>query len=1269
MPRVPLNSEDDDDRDDISDDADAVEEAPKKPARKGPPKRKSLEPPAKKPRRWKRWFLLMLLVGGGVACAPMIIAATPARNYLLKVALPRFPGTMTIEHAQLAWWRPPVLEGILVTGADGEDLLRIDRIAGNRSPWEIAREPSRLGTLRIEKPVVMLSTRPGSSNLEEALAPLSSGSNRRSSNSAPFEFRVELVDGRIEIVSDDASERGIIDAITVTVESSSDVETGMTVRADADVPSDSGGTGRLQVDATYASAKRGDQPTAEIGAPRDAFNAPVKMASKGEAPILRGTVRVDNVRLESLKPLWKRIEKTMDVGGVLTADLRFRGAPSPSAETLRIGLGGTADVDQFRLQADAWLKGDHVRLSRVQWTGAIESDGPVIVADRMAVSADPGRIEANGTFPIPQLTDLGSWHQLGKSLTSENYTLKADADLAQLAALVPNALRLRDDVEITAGTAQLSLRSLEENGERVMAAELQTTDLAGRTPQGPFVWRDPLQGALAARMGNEGPIIDRLACRASFLEASGQGTLRNARILAKCDLNRFTADAGRILDLREFQLGGRVTVDADCRQDDENRVTAKGRIFFDDFVWAAPGRDALREKQLEVEFNAAAALRDSTLTKLQTAALKVTGGTDELTVDLVRPVMLDEVQDRKGDVPFRVSMNGPLSLWHQRLMPWVGLEQWRFEGDADVASNIVWTPAETRVSGLQGTVRNLQAIGPDLQLREPWIQFTGDASWNAVDQRMTSQELVVNGSSLSLQAEEFALTLPGAAPASLVGTVSFRGDLDRLLDVRASAGARSPQPTTRLRGLATGRIRATQSGDVSTANGEIRIENCVLVRPAAVEPTRGVGYATARATPERQFEEVPLGEVSLIGLGELHQREDSLELKSLKIDSNALQLDVRGSISKLSTAAWADISGTADYDWKALQGWITQLAGDGVKLNGRQSDAFAYRGPLTSGEATTTTRIPTTNVSLGPRSTPSGSGERSTAWSLATGQARTGWESAEIYGLAAGRAQATVRLAEGVARLEGLDVTLAGGRVSAAPFIVLNEGPATLQHAKGRVVDNVQFTPEMCRQWVKYVAPMLADATEIDGRFSLDLNGARVPIAEPKTGDVGGILAVPQAQVRPGPFANQVLTSARQIEVLLKRRSADRVNKSSETFLTLSNQNIEFRMVDGRVHHRGLEFLIGEDVLVRTHGSVGFDDTVDIVAEIPVREEWARKDKFLASLQGQSLQIPIRGTLSRPQVDPRVFEDLTKKLATGSITKGIEDELSNQLDRLFRRGK
>ena len=49
---------------------------------------------------------------------------------------------------------------------------------------------------------------------------------------------------------------------------------------------------------------------------------------------------------------------------------------------------------------------------------------------------------------------------------------------------------------------------------------------------------------------------------------------------------------------------------------------------------------------------------------------------------------------------------------------------------------------------------------------------------------------------------------------------------------------------------------------------------------------------------------------------------------------------------------------------------------------------------------------------------------------------------------------------------------------------------------QGRAVENVQITDQMSASWLKFVAPLFAEATRIDGRFSLDLNHARVPIAD-----------------------------------------------------------------------------------------------------------------------------------------------------------------------------
>ena len=53
------------------------------------------------------------------------------------------------------------------------------------------------------------------------------------------------------------------------------------------------------------------------------------------------------------------------------------------------------------------------------------------------------------------------------------------------------------------------------------------------------------------------------------------------------------------------------------------------------------------------------------------------------------------------------------------------------------------------------------------------------------------------------------------------------------------------------------------------------------------------------------------------------------------------------------------------------------------------------------------------------------------------------------------------------------------------------------------------------------------------------------------------------------------------------------------------------------------------------------------------------------AFRDQKLQVPIRGTLSRPQIDHRKLQEYNNKLI-GKATKNVlEKELNRQLDRLF----
>jgi hypothetical protein len=257
------------------------------------------------------------------------------------------------------------------------------------------------------------------------------------------------------------------------------------------------------------------------------------------------------------------------------------------------------------------------------------------------------------------------------------------------------------------------------------------------------------------------------------------------------------------------------------------------------------------------------------------------------------------------------------------------------------------------------------------------------------------------------------------------------------------------------------------------------------------------------------------------------------------------------------------------------------------------------------------------------------------------------------------------KLAGGVIRFDPLDLAVRQGRLKLSPQIALNTTPAVLVLPQERVAEKVHISPEMCHTWLKYVAPLLAEATRTEGEMSIDLEGAQVPLTDPAGGAVRGTLSVHSAKVGPGPLGQQIEAVVRQVKAIADGRPLDaQLTKTSSGWITLPQQATKFQLAERRVYHDRLQFVVG-DVEVVTQGSVGMDQTLALKAVIPVREQWIKGESPLRVLSGQSLEIPISGTLSSPAVDNRVLANLTRQVLGGAVEKVIEDQLRKGLQDFF----
>lgn len=367
-----------------------------------------------------------------------------------------------------------------------------------------------------------------------------------------------------------------------------------------------------------------------------------------------------------------------------------------------------------------------------------------------------------------------------------------------------------------------------------------------------------------------------------------------------------------------------------------------------------------------------------------------------------------------------------------------------------------------------------------------------------------------------------------------------------------------------------------------------------------------------------------------------------VQFERLALESQPLSGSVTGVISRRDGELLVDLEG--------------ELASDpGLFLDLLQDDYRRY----VAIEGLTASRIEVTGpVPLAGRHAAREAGDAELVRPATVGQADVGWNTLTLAGVRSDHGRVQAMWQDGRIVLSPQSITLGGGRVLTLPWVDLTAQPRSLVLDPGPVVENVQFTPDMTRTWLQYASPLMADATAIDGRFSVASQGARIPLA-PADDEIRGTLQIHGAQVGPGPAAARMLGVVEQVQALVKGVLPNPFGArpgGNRQWLVLNEQSVQVRIADNRVHHDRIEYALGDAVLTSS-GSVGYDESLDLVLDIPLQDRWLGGN--LKSLRGESLRIPVTGTLDAPVIDPRPLTEFNRRIA-GKAADGLLQKLLGQ---------
>ncbi|MBN2580602.1 MAG: DUF748 domain-containing protein [Pirellulales bacterium] len=916
-------------------------------------------------------------------------------------------------------------------------------------------------------------------------------------------------------------------------------------------------------------------------------------ASFTEPPAETGAllVQCDNFPLAVAQTLIQRFVPQTRIAGRLSSHVQCRWGEKPSPQT--ISVQAEAAVEEF-LFGTPVMKQEAIRLDRLSASGRAAWSPEGLAVEKVAVESDVAQAELSGRFRIQGKESAFSL----EALLRQPLSFHGRLDLARLAALLPGTLQIRQGTEITSGEVQITYQSRPAEAAvsgTIWHGELRTARLAAKNGNQVITWDQPISLSFDAHDTLPGSIVvDQLDCQSEFLQIRGSGTPENLAADANFQLEPLAARLGQFVDLKDYQLAGTGEAKLNWKRDAQQQFEAGARLQLHNLQVTLPGGRPWREENLSAVLAAKGQTDFTAATRVETGSLEVRSGTDRLTATLTPP----KTEPGGGDAwSIHAELQGPLENWQARTAPFLPLDDWRIAGQSNIDAQAVLSKDSVRIERLTADVASLHVVSSSLDLEEPQVRLAAAGSWDAAQRRLQLTTLQLATTALAAAGEGIEMALPENGPIKLQGTVNYQGELARL---RLWFIDRSRPPTWNLGGHMVGSLRFQQSP------GLIQCDT-----------TADVTNLTVNAAGDR-FQEP---KAKLVAQGAYDTKGGVLNLQKIELASATVAANLGGRLTAGAGDAPmdADVKGQVTYNLDRVCAMLRPYLGQNVNLSGQGTGPVAWQGPLSLGQG--------------------------------KAHAALGWQSAYLYGFTLGPGEVKPSLAQGVVQIEPLQLAVGQGRLLLNPRLRMNPEPLELTLPAGPVAQQVQVTPAVCATFLKYVAPVLAESTSVQGSFSLELEKCRLPLGDLNRGEMVGRLTVHSIEIGPGPLIRELAT-------LLGRESPAQLRREAV---------IPFRLADGRVYHEGMELLF-PNATVRTSGSVGLDQTLDLTVEMPVPSQWLANNPLASSLRNQTIRIPIGGTLKRPALDRGRVKELSRQFIRDTARNVLEEGFKG-LDELLKPKK
>ncbi len=1179
-------------------------------------------------RRWP-WVLLFLLVA--LFLLPNILGWSGLHQKAIHYALSDFNGNVSVGKASLGWLQPVSLTNIRALDQGGNELATVESVSTSKSLFQLAMafwQSGDLGKIEVRKPVARLALRADGSNFEDAIAKFLTSSQNQTPGPSTVETDStwQLPQVALHIKEGQA-----------LITSSSDYLAWQIENLDANIEL-TAQQAPVVLDSRFAVTQF------EIGAdnqPRNPQTGNLAIAAvvdPGASALKLGEIEcelaTEHFPISIAAPFAQRFIGPARSGGQLSTNLKSK------IDLNQLNLAVDVQSLQLRdlqLAAPEMLGQDQIQLRNLYALGSLQLTPRLISSKQFELQSDFGKVKSNGSFDVNQLARLAS----DGKLLNEPLDLTGEIDLAGLVRMLPTTLRLHEDVNIESGTISFQANTRNEADARKLVFNADASNLKGTRGGQPIVWQSPLHIAGAIVERNSELALENLDCQADFLRVAGSGTLESGSFALRGDLSRMVERVGQFVDLSGFdfegiingELGWQAAEGASLTSTNPLPIQMGGQFEIKQPTIGLPDLPVWKPSQLLVKFSGAGTATLDPQTSARTITLDTGGaridiGDENATALLTAPWAVPSTE-----IQANVELAGSVANWLAHIRNFVDIGTLQADGLASVKGAVRIDSNQMQFHNVEYIVDNLAFDGYGMKIRDPRVNGTaqGAASLNGSQVMLSDVTLIGRAIAARGQNVRFAF----GDTMQMDGGIGFRGDVNQL----AAWFELSTKPDSIYWfGSAEGTVQFASAAE-GTAGQVSAVITDLIAAQQQVPPNAPAG------TNPQWTELYRDPQVQLTSQLVLADDFNAIQFKQASLRSSAVNIDTNGTLSDLSQTMIANLQGQWTPSWDRVRSLLAAYTGNAIRLSGKGTKPFAIRGPLLAA-----------TVPAGPN-TPWISPELE-------GSLTMGWDQGSFLEVPIGASEISVDLKDSIGRVATRGITFSGGTLQIAPLVDMRTQNPVVAMQPTRVIDNVALTEDTARQWLKYVAPLVADATSAQGNVTVDLESLQMPMLDPVSIEARGRIQVANVVVGAGPLADQLISTAQQIRSMLKPNASE---KDLKTWLQLSQQTIPFTIKDQVVYHENVTIQTKE-VTIITSGAVGFDQRLQMVAEIPIADDWIDGQPYLAGLKGQRLRIPIGGTVSKPELDRRAIQmlttDLAKNAASGAINQVISDKLAPKATEL-----